>query len=263
MPVLHLEDGRLVWAGAGMSERRPAPSDAGERPGPLLPRRDGRDGALMFVIAVLCALACLAVLAGAAADRAAQGWRGDLEASATVQVRPKPGETSAEAAARGAEALAGVKGVSEARALDRAAAVKLLEPWLGKGAVPEDLPIPELVTVDLDPKAPADAAALNAALTPGRRGRHGGRPRPLAGRCGARGADRAAGGWRGGPGPGAGGGRGDRLRHPRGAAGAPRRWWRCCTFPARRTASSPACSRAASRWLAAIAGLQGLGRGRR
>ncbi len=137
---------------------------AGERPGPLLPARDGRDGALMFVIAVLCALACLAVLGGVAADRAAQGWRGDLRASATVQVRPKPGETSAEAAARGAEALAGVKGVTEARALDRAAAVKLLEPWLGRGGVPDDLPIPELVTVDLDPRQPADVAALSGAL---------------------------------------------------------------------------------------------------
>lgn len=148
-----------------MSMAAPPPHlDAGERPGPLLPARDGRDGALMFVIAVLCALACLAVLGAVAADRAAQGWRGDLRASATVQVRPKPGETSAEAAARGAEALAGVKGVTEARALDRAAAVKLLEPWLGQGGVPDDLPIPELVTVDLDPKAPADAAALSAAL---------------------------------------------------------------------------------------------------
>ena len=150
--------------GSRVSEPAPPHQDAGARPGPLLPAQDGRDGALMFVIAVLCALACLAVLGGAAADRAARGWRADLKASATVQVLPKSGETSAEAAARGAEALAGVKGVVEARALDRAAAVKLLEPWLGKGAVPDDLPIPELVTVDLDPAHPADAAALSAAL---------------------------------------------------------------------------------------------------
>ncbi len=149
-----------------MSDPAPPPHrDAGERPGPLLPAGDGRDGALMFVIAVLCALACLAVLGAAASDRAAQGWRADLRASATVQVRPKPGESSAEAAARGAEALAGVKGVTEARALDRAAAVKLLEPWLGKGGVPDDLPIPELVTLDLDPAHPASPAALTEALT--------------------------------------------------------------------------------------------------
>ncbi|MHB8283815.1 MAG: cell division FtsX domain-containing protein, partial [Caulobacteraceae bacterium] len=42
---------------------------------------------------------------------------------------------------------------------------RLLEPWLGKGNIPDDLPIPHLVTVELNPKAPADAAALNAALT--------------------------------------------------------------------------------------------------
>lgn len=147
-----------------MSEPAPPHQDAGARPGPLLPVRDGRDRALTFVIAVLCALACLAVLGGAAADRAARGWSGDLKASATVQVRPKPGETSAEAAARGAEALAGVRGVVEARALDRATAVRLLEPWLGRGAVPDDLPIPELVTVDLDPIHPAAPAAMAAAL---------------------------------------------------------------------------------------------------
>lgn len=148
-----------------MSELPPPPhADAGRRPGPILPAKDGRDGALTFVIAVICALACLAVLAGAAADRATRGWRDDLRASATIQVRPRVGETSGEAAARGAEALAGVKGVQEARALDRAAAVKLLEPWLGKDGAPDDLPIPALVTVDLDPRQPADASALAAAL---------------------------------------------------------------------------------------------------
>jgi cell division transport system permease protein len=148
-----------------LSEPAPPPHrNAGERPAPLLPTGDGRDGALIFVIAVLCALACLAVLGAAASDRAAQGWRSDLRASATIQVRPKPGETSAEAAARGAEALAGVPGVIEARALDRDAAVKLLEPWLGKGGVPDDMPIPELVSVDLDQAHPPSSAALGDAL---------------------------------------------------------------------------------------------------
>ena len=135
------------------------------RPASLLPRRDGRDGALSFVVAVLCFLACLAVFAALAADRAARDWGQELAASATVQVRPKAGQTDSEAAALAAEALAGVKGVSEAVSLDRAAASKLLEPWLGRGELPEDLPIPRLVTVDLDPHAPATAASLNAALS--------------------------------------------------------------------------------------------------
>ena len=134
------------------------------RPASLLPRRDGRDGALSFVVAVLCFLACLAVFAALAANRAAHNWGEELAASATVQVRPRAGQTDSEAAALAAEALAGVKGVSEAVSLDRAAASKLLEPWLGRGELPEDLPIPRLVTVDLDPHAPAKAGALNAAL---------------------------------------------------------------------------------------------------
>ena len=134
------------------------------RPAPLLPTQDGRERSLVFVVAVLCFLACLAVFATLAANRAAGGWRQQLAASATVQVRPKPGETGSSAAARAAEALAGVRGVSEAQALDRAAAERLLEPWLGQGNIPEDLPIPHLVTVELDPKAPASAEAMNAAL---------------------------------------------------------------------------------------------------
>jgi cell division transport system permease protein len=134
------------------------------KPGPLLPPRDARDGSLVFVVAVLCFLACLTALAALAANRAAEGWTNQLTGSATVVVRARSGETPDSAAARAAEALSGVKGVSEARALTREKAEALLEPWIGKEALVEDLPTPRLVTLDLDPKAPASAAALNQAL---------------------------------------------------------------------------------------------------
>jgi cell division transport system permease protein len=135
------------------------------KPAPLLPRQDGRDRALSFVVASLCFLACLAIFALLASNRAVSGWDRALGASATVQVRPKPGETGGAAAASAAEALAGLPGVTEAEALDRQAAEKLLEPWLGKGNIPDDLPIPHLVTVELDPRRPATVQAMNAALT--------------------------------------------------------------------------------------------------
>jgi len=134
------------------------------KPGALLPPRDARDGSLVFVIAVLCFLACLTALAALAANRAAEGWTAQLTDSATVVVRARPGETPDSAAARAAETLSGVKGVAEARALDRAKAEALLEPWIGRDALVEDLPTPRLVTLDLDPKAPAKAEALVAAL---------------------------------------------------------------------------------------------------
>ena len=148
------------------SERDPAEQDwARWTPAPLLPRQDGRDRALSFVVASLCFLACLSAYAMLASSRAAGGWRRELSVSATVQVRPKPEETGGAAAASAAETLAGVPGVSEAQALDRQAAEKLLEPWLGKGNIPDDLPIPHLVTVELDPQHPAAVAAMNTALT--------------------------------------------------------------------------------------------------
>jgi cell division transport system permease protein len=131
---------------------------------PLLPREDARDGALVFVVATLCFLACIAMVAGLGAARAAHGWRTQLSGSATVVVRPKADETADAAAARAAETLAGVKGVAEADALEREKAEALLEPWLGKDGIIKELPVPRLISVDLDPKTPASAAAMDDAL---------------------------------------------------------------------------------------------------
>ena len=50
------------------------------------------------VIAGLCFIACLAAVGAGAATRAAHGWAGRLSAEATVQVRPRVGETGPSAA---------------------------------------------------------------------------------------------------------------------------------------------------------------------
>ena len=134
------------------------------RPAPLLPPDGARSGSLLFVVASLCFLACLTAIAVIASDRAARGWVGQLDGEATVIVRPKRGETPDAAAARAAEALAGVPGVSEARALEPQKAYDLIRPWLGDISDLEDLPVPRLVAVTLDRKAPAGAARLAQAL---------------------------------------------------------------------------------------------------
>jgi cell division transport system permease protein len=134
------------------------------RPAPLLPQAGARSGSLLFVVATLCFLACLTAIAVIASDRAARGWVGQLDGEATVIVRPKRGETPDAAAARAAEALAGVAGVAEARALEPQKAYDLIRPWLGDISDLEDLPVPRLVAVTLDRKAPAAAARLAQAL---------------------------------------------------------------------------------------------------
>jgi cell division transport system permease protein len=134
------------------------------QPAPFLPEPDARDPALLFVIAVLCFLACLTALGAIAGDRAARGWAGQLTGEITVVVRARGGETPDAAAARAAEALAGVPGVSEARALEKAEAYALIEPWIGDVADLDDLPVPRLVAVVLDRQAPAAPPALRRAL---------------------------------------------------------------------------------------------------
>ena len=134
------------------------------RPAPLLPREGARSGSLLFVVATLCLLACLTAIGVIASDRAARGWVGQLGGEATVIVRPKRGETPDAAAARAAEALAGVPGVAEARALEPQKAYDLIRPWLGDISDLEDLPVPRLVAVTLDRRAPASAARLSQAL---------------------------------------------------------------------------------------------------
>jgi cell division transport system permease protein len=133
-------------------------------PAPLLPRRDGRDLALLFVVAALSFLAGLAAVGALAGARAAEGWRSELVGSATLIVRPQGADTADEAAARAAEAVAGVKGVTEARALGSDQANALIAPWIGSGALPPDLVTPRLVAVELDRKAPASGADLARVL---------------------------------------------------------------------------------------------------
>ncbi|HEX6859599.1 MAG TPA: ABC transporter permease [Caulobacteraceae bacterium] len=134
------------------------------KPGALLPDADLRDWALVFVVAVLVFLASLTAIGALAANRAASGWTGELQGSATVVVRPRGVESADSAAAKAAEALAAVKGVTEAQALEKEKAQALLEPWIGRDVLNADLPIPRLVTVELDRKAPPSTAALEAAL---------------------------------------------------------------------------------------------------
>lgn len=132
-------------------------------PGPLLPPEEGRDGLLAVVIASLSLLAVLALMLVLSTDRAAGGWTRAVSGEMTVLVSPRAEETGADAAARAAQTLAAVAGVSEAAALPREEAEALLRPWLGE-SLPADLPLPHLVTVTLDPDQPADPQALRRAL---------------------------------------------------------------------------------------------------
>lgn len=114
-------------------------------------------------IGLAALLAGMALLGAVAADRGASGWTAEVARELTIVVRPRVDETGPTAAARAAEAAAGVEGVAEARAMDRAEAEALLRPWVREGDL-TDLALPMLVVATLDPETPAGPLTLNRAL---------------------------------------------------------------------------------------------------
>jgi cell division transport system permease protein len=137
---------------------KPAPT-----PRSMLPLRSKQDGPLFFVIAIIVFLACVSALITRAAFVSAQHWRADLNGAMTVQI--KDATDQAIKVRRAQEVLGALKGIRTVTVYDRAYAVNLLEPWLGKGNIPDDLPLPVILAIDLDPQAPASKNAISLALS--------------------------------------------------------------------------------------------------
>ncbi|WP_300540631.1 hypothetical protein [Maricaulis sp.] len=145
-----------------MTDALPKPPSGGS--GRLLPPDTGRDRPLFLVAAILVFLACIAALGARGAWVQAQAWTSDLEGSLTIQVRPVGDRDTSEDAARAAEIARGLSGVRDATAHDRDHALSLLAPWLGEGNLPDDLPLPLLVEVELDTATVRDGGIAVAAM---------------------------------------------------------------------------------------------------
>lgn len=133
-------------------------------PGPasLLPQRSPEDGALFYVIAIIIFLACVSALMTRAAFVSAASWRADMNGAMTVQIKDMQDQAAKVTLA--AKTLRAMPGIAAVRVHDRAYARALLEPWLGAGNIPDDLPLPVIVAVRLKPGAPQDKAGISAAL---------------------------------------------------------------------------------------------------
>ncbi|MGE0666015.1 MAG: cell division protein FtsX [Sphingomonadales bacterium] len=134
------------------------------RPIRFLPSENIHGRLLPWVIAVMVFLAGLAMLAALGLQMTADSWHQGLSKSLTVQViNPDRAAREREVAAALAE-LRGTPGIAAATEETGEEIAALLEPWLGKGNVGPDLPIPALIDVKLADAPPVDVAALGAAL---------------------------------------------------------------------------------------------------
>jgi cell division transport system permease protein len=128
----------------------------------LLP--EGRfAGPMPWVIAIMMFLTVLAAAAGLGLGGAASSLGAGLGNRVTVQVlEPNPDRREAEAA-RALDRLRRLPEVESVRRLPPDEMKKLLEPWLGAGALDGDLPIPAMIDARLISGARADA--LRGAVT--------------------------------------------------------------------------------------------------
>ncbi|MET0546753.1 MAG: ABC transporter permease, partial [Caulobacterales bacterium] len=99
------------------------------------------------------------------AYRAADNWTAALSGSMTIRLMTPDDPIASAAALRTAESvLRSQTGVRKANGVGKARASELLAPWFGHGPLPDDLPLPSLVEVDVDPAAPPSPARLEHAL---------------------------------------------------------------------------------------------------
>lgn len=142
----------------------PAPERVPRKSAPIMPPQNVAGSALILVIAIMTFLSCLTLGAVTLVRDTASTWQTQIAREATIQIKPAD-ELDMEAALASAQRIAsGFAGVRFASIVGHDATLRLLEPWLGSGFDLEELPVPRLVIVTIDPVAPPDFAALRAAL---------------------------------------------------------------------------------------------------
>jgi cell division transport system permease protein len=135
--------------------------------GRLVPREKGA-APLDLVIAVMAFLAALALGASLLAARTSEGWRAGLTDRLTVQILvPAHGDAPAIMAHESEAAIAVLtrtQGIGHAAPLSDVEMQALVEPWLGKGSLVAELPLPRLIDASIVPGASIDLDALAAQL---------------------------------------------------------------------------------------------------
>jgi cell division transport system permease protein len=135
------------------------------RTAPIVPPQALAGNALVLVIAIMTFLSCLTLGAVTLVNDTAATWQTQISREATIQIKPAEGLDMEAALAGAAKIAGGFAGVRSTTVIDRAATARLLEPWLGTGLDIDELPVPRLVTITIDPASPPDFAAMRQALT--------------------------------------------------------------------------------------------------
>jgi len=129
--------------------QHPATDSARRAQGRWLPQ--GRRGPMVWIIAVMTFLTLLSGASGLALAHALVQMRGDLAGGYTVQLPEANPQRRQAQVARVAERLRRDDAVRSVAVVPERELLRQLEPWIGKDAQAQDVPVPALIDIALAP----------------------------------------------------------------------------------------------------------------
>ena len=131
----------------------------------ILPDTGLSGRALTASMSIMCYLACLALGTLIIVSKSVNLWSSNIASEVTVQIRPGNGAELQSAINDALAVLKSTPGVTTTTVLGKSDAAELLEPWLGSAKVLEELPIPRLISVGIDPENPPDYDKLGEEIS--------------------------------------------------------------------------------------------------
>lgn len=150
--------------GIGAEVLRRAAKIAARAQRPIVPPDNIAGRTMVLVIAIMTFLSCLTLGAVTLVRDTAATWQTQISREATVQIKPAEGLDMEAVLAQARQIAASYSGVRSATIMGRQATARLLEPWLGAGLDIDELPVPRLVIITIDPTAKPDFEAMRAEL---------------------------------------------------------------------------------------------------
>ena len=119
---------------------------------------------LIFVLTIMAFLATLALLFSLSSDRLQKNWQGELDRSATVQIMVESTETRDTNIETALNIIKRALPKADIKLLSEEQSQALLKPWLGNLELPEDLPLPALISIDLEKNETIASSRIEALL---------------------------------------------------------------------------------------------------
>ena len=133
-------------------------------PQPLLSAQADNARSLIIVLSIMAFLATLALLFSLSADRLRKNWQGELGRSVTVQIMVENPELRDAKIETALNVLKTALPETSIIPMSQAHSQALLKPWLGNLELPEDLPLPVLISLELEDGETLSPDILTSAL---------------------------------------------------------------------------------------------------